>query len=132
MLKKGERGWHWGITLYTLWKTMFISNEARKMWSGAKTWASASSIKKCSIVLVSSPRLLPSQLVSSLGREKLKAMLFNLTWVPFIFNSFYVHSSIHCSSIRSMRIHSLLRLFFFKHHCNIMEGLKVSGSPWGP
>ena len=67
-----------------------------------------------------------SQLVSGLGREKLKVVLFYLTWVSNIFDSFDAHSFVHCSSIRSMHIHSLLDFFFLKYPCNIVEGLKGS------
>ena len=53
-----------------------------------------------------------SQLVSGLGREELKAMLFYLTWDPSIFDRFDAYSSVHCSPVRSMCIHSLRDSFF--------------------
>ena len=53
-----------------------------------------------------------SQLVSDLRREKLKAMLFNLMWIPSTFDSFDVHSSIHCSS-GGVDTYSLISRLFF-------------------
>ena len=51
------------VLLYT--KAMLISSDAKKMWSGVRICASANSIKKYFIVLVSSHR----QFVSDLRRE---------------------------------------------------------------
>ena len=56
-----------------------------------------------------------SQLVLGLGREKQKAMLFYLMWIPSTFDSFSAHLSIYCSSGRLISIHSF-RDFFLKHH----------------
>ena len=58
-----------------------------------------------------------SQLVSSLGREKLKSMLFYLTWIPSIFDSFDDHSSVHRSSGRLIPIHSFLEK---KYHYGVV------------
>jgi len=42
MLKRRERI---GALLYTLWKAMLSSSDAKKIWSGARTCAVANSIK---------------------------------------------------------------------------------------
>ena len=122
MLKKEKE--NWGITLYTVEDDDYFK-QWKKIWSGARTCAGAISIKSCLslLALLANCR---SQLVSGLGREKLKVVLFYLTWVSNIFDSFDAHSFVHCSSIRSMHIHSLLDFFFLKYHCNIVEGLKGS------
>ena len=119
--KKGES--RIGALLCTQWKAILISSYAKKIWSGERTCACANSIKKCFIVLVSSPHQLPLKTCLRSGKRKLKAMLFYLTWIPSIFDSFDAYSSVHCSSVRS---YSLTLKLFFKHHCNNMEGLKDS------
>jgi len=81
--KKGES--RIGALLCTQWKAILISSYAKKIWSGERTCACANSIKKI-IILISSPRQLP--LTTCLGREKLKAILSCLMWVPTIFDSF--------------------------------------------
>ena len=77
---------------------MLISSNAKKMWSRARTCASANSIKHCIIVLISSLR----QFVSDLGREKLKVMLFYLMWVSSIFDSFDGHSSMGTYQVQTI------------------------------
>ena len=108
MMKKEKE--NWGITLYTVEDDDYFK-QWKKIWSGARTCAGAISIKSCLslLALLANCR---SQLVSGLGREKLKVVLFYLTWVSNIFDSFDAHSFVHCSSIRSMHIHSLLDFFF--------------------
>ena len=62
-----------------------------------------------------------SQLVSGLGKEKLKAMLFYLMWVPSIFDSLMPN---HLYAV-ALEVWCLFTHFmiFFSNHYNIMESL---------
>ena len=101
-----------GALLYTLWKTMLISSDTKKMWSGKKFALVPILLKIILLSLSASLDNCRLQLVSGLGREKLKTMLLYLMWVRSVFDRFDVYPSVHCSSGRSVHIHSLLRLFF--------------------
>ena len=105
---------------------MLISSDAKKMWSGVRTCKVPIPLKIISLSLSAILANCRSQVISGLGREKLKTMLFYMMWIPSTFNCFDTHSSVHCSSRRLIIIHSF-RLFFQKLHYILMEGIK---GPW--
>ena len=71
-----------------------------------------------------------SQLVSGLGKEKLKAMLFYLMWVPSIFNSLMpIHLYAVALEVWCLFTHFMI---FFSNHYNIMESLNQYNNVWSP